>query len=129
MANLFVQVLRDYMLAGKFVVHDFVVMPNHIHLLLTVPADTTIEKVVQLIKGNFSFRASREANFHGEVWQRGFSDVQISDEASFRTHQEYINANPISAGLAISCDKYPHCSAYLKLQKQTLPTNPSPLRN
>jgi putative transposase len=38
--------------------HAFVVMPDHLHLLIT-PFDT-IEKSVQLIKGGFSFRAKRE---------------------------------------------------------------------
>src|SRR5271165_2419300 len=74
MAALFVEVLRFYMRAGKFRVHEFVVMPNHIHLLVTVGADISIEKTMQLIKGNFSFRAKTELGFLGEIWQRGFSD-------------------------------------------------------
>src|SRR5215475_10264071 len=101
MANLFIQVLRDYMRAGKFVVHDFVVMPNHIHLLATIPDDTTIEKTMQLIKGNFSFRANKELDFRGEIWQRGFSDVRVPDEKSFQTHREYISNNPVKAGIAL----------------------------
>src|SRR6478609_5685370 len=36
MAMLFIDVLRSYMRAGKFKVHEFVVMPNHVHILLSV---------------------------------------------------------------------------------------------
>lgn len=79
MAALFVEVLRCYMRAGKFRVHEFVVMPNHVHLLVTVGADMSIEKTMQLIKGNFSFRAGTELGFHGQIWQCGFSDVRIKD--------------------------------------------------
>jgi putative transposase len=118
MANLFVDVLRFYVRAEKFTVHDFVVMPNHIHIPMTIPGDMSIEKVMQLIKGNYSFRAKRELEFHGEIWQRGFSDVRIVDELSFRKHQNYTNSNPVRAGLANSPEEYPYGSAYLKKQKR-----------
>ncbi len=63
------------MKSGRIIVHDFVVMPNHVHVLMTVPGDLSIEKAMQLIKGGFSFRANKELGFRGEIWQRGFSDV------------------------------------------------------
>lgn len=119
MAELFVDVLRSYVLAGKFKVHDFVVMRNHVHLLITVNGDMSIEKAMQLIKGNFSFRAKKELGFAGEIWQRGFSDVRITDEKSFHVHQEYIYNNPVKAGLASSPEEYRHGSAYLKKLKRT----------
>jgi putative transposase len=118
MANLLIQVLRDYMREERFTVHDFVVMPNHVHLLLTIPGDTTIEKAVQLVKGSFSFRAKRELNYQGEIWQRGFSDVRVSDERSFSVHQEHIDSNPVKAGLVSSSEEYPYGSKHLKLLKR-----------
>lgn len=50
-ANLFIEVLRSYVAAGKFRLHDFVIMPNHVHLLLTVGDGMTIERAMQFIKG------------------------------------------------------------------------------
>ncbi len=119
MAQLFIDVLRSYTLAGKIKVHDFVVMRNHIHLLLTVDGTMSIEKAMQLIKGNFSYRAKKELGFTGEIWQRGFSDVRITDEASFSTHQEYIYNNPVRAGLANTPEEYPYGSAYFKKLKRS----------
>jgi putative transposase len=49
-AMLFIEVLRSYVAAKKFKVHDFVVMPDHVHLLLTVGGEMSIEKAVQFIK-------------------------------------------------------------------------------
>jgi len=118
MANLFIDVLRSYVAAGKFKIHEFVVMPNHVHLLLTVEAGTTIEKAVQFIKGNFSYRARKELGLKCEIWQRGFSDVRIRDHESFMYHVEYIRDNPVKAGLARSAEEYPYCSTYLKLLKR-----------
>jgi putative transposase len=119
MAQLFIDVLRCYTLAGKLKIHDFVVMRNHVHLLLTVDGAMSIEKAMQLIKGNFSYRAKKELGFTGEIWQRGFSDVRITDEASFAAHQEYIYNNPVRAGLANTPEEYPYGSAYLKKLKRS----------
>lgn len=63
MANLLIEVLRTYMRAGKFQVIDFVIMPDHVHLILRVPADSSVEKCVQLIKGGFSFRLAGSLDF------------------------------------------------------------------
>jgi putative transposase len=117
MAALLIEVFRGYMRSGKIAVHDFVIMPNHVHILLTVPGEMTLEKAMQLIKGSFSFRANKELGFRGEIWQRAYSDVQIVDEQSFQQHREYIENNPVKAGLANTRDEYPFGTAYLKKQK------------
>ena len=44
MANLFIDVLRNYVIAKKFKLHDFVVMPNHFHLQLTLDGRKTIKR-------------------------------------------------------------------------------------
>ncbi|HZS29424.1 MAG TPA: transposase [Candidatus Angelobacter sp.] len=77
MANLLIDVLRDYVKAKKFVVNDFVVMPDHIHLMVTLDETITVERAAQLVKGNFSYRAKKELGFQREIWQPGFSDERI----------------------------------------------------
>ena len=52
-ATLLINVLRFYGKEGKCQLHDFVVMPNHLHLLITVSGDSTVERVMQFIKGGF----------------------------------------------------------------------------
>jgi putative transposase len=92
-------------------------MPNHVHVLVTVPGEMSVEKAMQLIKGGFSFRANKELGFRGEVWQRGYSDEQILDERSFEQHRDYIDNNPVKAGLANRPEEYQFGSACLKKQK------------
>ncbi len=117
MAGLFIDVLRGYVRDGKFRVREFVVMPNHVHLLITVGREMSIEKAMQLIKGGFSFRAKKELGFLDEIWQRGFSDVQIKDEESFAVHRLYIYSNPVKAGLVNAAEEYTHSSLYLRRLK------------
>ncbi len=116
-ALLFIDVLRSYTLKGTFKVHEFVVMPDHFHVLVTLDEKTSIERAVQLSKGNFSFRRKRELGLTGEVWQRGFSEVRVMDRSSFLAHKEYIDQNPVRAGLARSAEDYPYCSAHLRKNK------------
>jgi putative transposase len=117
MAELLIDVLRSCVKADRFTIHDFVVMPNHVHILMTISGSMTVERAMQLIKGGFSFRAKRELGFQGEIWQRGFSDVRILDESSLLQHRAYIDNNPVKAGLANGPEEYPHGTACLKLRK------------
>ena len=118
MAELFIDVLRSQMRTQRMIVHEFVVMPNHVHISMTLPGDMSLEKAMQLIKGGFSFRANKELGFRSEIWQRGFSDVRIVDEESFQRHRAYIENNSVKAGLANSPEEYKSGSAYLKIQKR-----------
>ena len=104
-ATLLIEVLRSYVAARKFLLHDFVVMPDHLHLLLTVGEDMTIEKAMQFVKGGFSYRLKKEYGYLGEVWQRGFSESRVEDQRSFVLHRKYIAANPVKAGLVDSPDE------------------------
>ena len=85
---LLIDVLRSNVAAGKFELHEFVIMPDHVHLLMTLPVDMTIEKAMQLIKGGFSYRLKKEFGYQGEVWQRGFSEVRVMDAENFMQHRE-----------------------------------------
>ena len=71
-ATLLINVVYHYRRQGKYRLHEFVIMPDHIHVLITVGAEMTVEKAVQLIKGGFAFRAGRELGFRAPVWQKGF---------------------------------------------------------
>jgi putative transposase len=116
-ATLLIDVLRSYVAAGKFQLHDFVVMPEHVHLLVTIGGDMTIEKAMQFIKGGFSYRLKKETGYGGEIWQRGFTEVRVQDRRSFERHRAYIAGNPVVAGLVDSEEQFPYCLGYLARRK------------
>jgi putative transposase len=118
MAELLIDVLRSCVRVKRFTIHAFVVMPDHVHVLMTIPGDLSIEKAMQFIKGGFSYRAKKELGFHGEVWQRGFSDVRILDDSSMEKHRAYIENNPVKAGLADVPEDYLYGTAYLKKMRK-----------
>jgi putative transposase len=116
-ANLLIDVLRSVVAERKFQLHDFVIMPDHVHLLIEVRDDMTVEKAMQLIKGRFSHRLSHECGYRGEVWQRGFTEVQVMNKQTFDAHRAYIAENPVKAGLAASVEEYPFCFRFLARKK------------
>jgi putative transposase len=117
MATLFIDVLRSYVAQRQFVVHEFVVMRTHVHLLISIDERISIENAMQLIKGNFSYRAHKEFGLRGAIWQRGFSEVRIHDREDYLKRKNYIEQNPVEAGYVESAEKYPYCSLYLRRQK------------
>ena len=92
----------------EYSLHAYVIMPDHVHILL-VP-NSTLEKAVQLIKGGFSFRAKKSFNWKFDIWQQGFADHRIRDEADWDRHLEYIQGNPVKAGLVDDWKAYPYVS-------------------
>jgi len=106
-AELMVNTLEVYRARKEFALHAFVVMPNHIHVLMTPAPEVSLEKAIQFIKGGFSFRMEREF----EVWERGHFDKRVPDRAAYDACVEYIHRNPIAAGLAESEDVYRYSSA------------------
>ncbi len=116
-AGLLIDVLRSLVAEKAFELHDFVIMPDHVHMLLTVHSEMTVEKAMQLVKGRFSFRLKREFEVAGEVWQRGFSEVQVMNRESFEAHCRYIADNPVKAGLVGSSEEFKFCFRYLAKMK------------
>ena len=110
-ARLFLDTVARYRDQGRFQLHEFVLMPDHFHLLLTPAPDVSLEKVMQLIKGGFSFRVKRELGRSTEIWQEGFTEHRIKGAEDFERHAFYIRENPVRARLVDDAAAYPYGSA------------------
>ncbi len=93
-----------------YLLHEFVLMPDHFHLLITPLV--ALEKVVQLIKGRFSYQAKKELGSNMEIWRRGFADHRIRDAEDYDKHLHYIHLNPVKKHLCASPVEYRYSSAY-----------------
>jgi putative transposase len=104
---LFLETLQHYRQEGHYKLHAFVVMPDHVHLIVT-PLGITIERVMSLIKGGFSHRLASKL----PVWQRGFTDHRIRDAEDMEARRGYLHMNPVRGGLVVAAEMYPYSSAY-----------------
>lgn len=106
-AELFQQTILDYRSQGKFLVHAYVIMPDHFHALITPAPDVSLEKAMQFIKGGFSFRLKSKF----DVWMRSFNESQIMCKEKFINCIRYIEENPVRRGLVAEPNKYRFSSA------------------
>ncbi len=91
-AELFIATLFRHRDAGRFLLHAFVVMPDHVHVLMTPAIDRSTSKCIQFIKGGYS-HAVREQS-PGEVWHSGSHEHRIRDADDFAAQKQYIASNP-----------------------------------
>ena len=125
MAGLFVDVLLHYREQDKYLLHEFVVMPDHFHLLIT-PSES-LERAMQLIKGGFSFRANKELGFIHEIWQPSYYDRRVRDAEEYFAFREYIRQNPVRRGLALNAQDYRFSSAWPGIHLDKAPQRLKPI--
>jgi putative transposase len=109
MAGLLLDVLLDYRSQEKYLLHEFVLMPDHFHLLISPLL--TLERALQLIKGGFSCRAKRELGFHGEIWEKSFYDRRVRDWEEYSAFRRYIQKNPVKRALTDTPEEYRYSSS------------------
>jgi putative transposase len=107
-AQLFLEVIERN--RKHYLLHAYVLMPDHFHLILT-PREIALERTVQYIKGGFSYAYNLERKLKLNVWQKGFTDHRVRDAADYETRRRYIEQNPVVKGLVNSAALYPYSSA------------------
>jgi putative transposase len=106
---------------GAYQLHEFVIMPNHFHLLLTPGATTTLEKSAQLIKGGSSHEIHTQRGHRMEIWQVGFHDWTIRDDEDYRAKVRYIHMNPVQVRLVEKPEDWLFGSASGKFSLDSVP--------
>ena len=90
---------------GHYQLHNFVVMANHVHLLIT--PHVPVSKLMQSLK-RFT---TREANrilgvINQPFWQDESYDRLIRDDTEFEKIANYIDMNPVTAGVVTSPEEF-----------------------
>ena len=99
--NLFVDALEKIRERHRFLVVGYVVMPDHVHLLIGEPATGTPSMVLQALKQRVS-RDLRKTERDGDLqrfWQARFYDFNVHSAKKRREKLDYMHANPVKRGL------------------------------
>ena len=123
-----VETLFHYRDKHNYLLHSFVLMPDHVHLILTPGPDISLERAVQFVKGGSARRITQSLNYRLPVWQRGYTDHRIRDVQDYENHRRYIEANPVKARLALSAKEYPWSSAGGRFPMDEPPQGLKPLK-
>ena len=121
-ATLLLNLLNEDRAKGRYEIHAFVIMPDHIHLLLTPAPTVSVEKAMQFIKGGFSFRLKSRM----PVWEDSFTRHRIEDRNDLEAHRNYIHENPVRAQLCNCAVDFPYSSANPAFATDPIPEHLQP---
>jgi putative transposase len=101
---------------GQYCLGRFVVMANHVHLLLLPSVAPSL--LLKALKGVTAREANRMLNRTGEqFWQRESYDHWVRNDAEWSRIASYIERNPVKAGLVEKEEDYPWSSANARWNK------------
>jgi putative transposase len=108
MADLFIDTLLHYRRQGHYKLHGYIVMPDHVHLLLT-PQAISLADAVHLIKAGFTYRLDGDLV---PLWEPGYKGYSIGSLRDLGIVRSYLYQLPVRAQLTPSAELYPYSSAY-----------------
>ncbi|TBU72670.1 transposase [Pseudomonas daroniae] len=124
------QSVREEQRRAPFALQAWVVLPEHLHLLVRLPdGDSDFSNRLRRIKGNFSRQiplpAHRRQSLLGKgergIWQRRFWEHAIRDQEDWQRHIEYIHHNPVKHGLVDRVRDWPYSSFHAYVQRGDYP--------
>src|SRR5438270_11376429 len=95
--------------ASDYLLHEWVVMPNHVHLLITPQVE--VPALLRRLKGTSARGSNKLLGQTGRpFWQDESYDGLVRNDNEFQRIESYILQNPVRAGLARSAEEYPWSS-------------------
>ena len=120
----YVDVLREAFRAARqrhpFTIEAMVVLPEHLHMVMTLPPDdAAFDTRIRFIKSRFSRRLSQvgapiRRNDRGEydLWQRRYWEHTIRNDEDLQRHVDYIHFNPVKHRHTLRASDWPHSSIH-----------------
>ncbi|MGH9902946.1 MAG: REP-associated tyrosine transposase [Pyrinomonadaceae bacterium] len=99
---------------SRYKLSAWVVMPNHLHLILTPHVEYQLSKILHSLKSYTAHEANRILRREGKLWQDDYFDRYIRDPEHFAAAVAYVESNPVKAGLCRRVDDWPYSSARLR---------------
>jgi putative transposase len=86
---------------NDLLIHDYVIMPDHLHLLFTLHGELKADAAVRRLQKAFAESLEREFRYSGEVWRKGFEPKEVQSADECRAVMQKIHSNPVRKGF---CD-------------------------
>lgn len=96
----------------RYALHAWVIMPNHVHALLTSRPGSGLSDIIGSWKSYTARRANSLLSSSGPFWQTDYFDRGIRDERQFYAVWSYIESNPTRVGLCVQDNEWQWSSAY-----------------
>ena len=114
-ARLVLEHLNRYRTKHQIRLHDYVVMPSHVHLIVeTKPESGSLSEFMRDFKKGVSHALARQWHNGLGLWMDRFDDLLLASEETYRFKAEYIRWNPVKAGLSQRPEEYQPSSAWAR---------------
>jgi putative transposase len=128
--DLLLRVLEHARLRYRFALLGYVIMPEHVHLLMTMPLVGDPSVVMKVVKERFTKLLKKREPFVGPMWQKRFYDFNACTEKKRVEKLRYMHRNPVKRGLVLSPEEWEWSSflTYLNGDKGLVEIDPCPWR-
>jgi putative transposase len=126
-AEILIRKMLEYRDKGNYLLQEFVVMPNHLHILITPGNSASLERAMQLIKGGSSHEIHKVRRTTASIWQSGFHESRVRDAADYKNKRDYIYFNPVAAKLVERPEQWRYSSASGNHELDPIPQRLKPL--
>ena len=106
----YLQLLLDATQQFEITVHAFVLMPNHVHLLLQPTRDQALSQALHLLNTTYTKYVNRRYERVGHLFQGRFHSSHVAQDAYLLVASRYIHNNPVRAGLVTDATAFPWSS-------------------
>jgi putative transposase len=89
----------------------WVLMPDHLHLLVQLGEGDQLSQLVNRLKSRMGREVNRCLGRSGAIWQSGFHEHLLRGEEDVKAVARYVVMNPLRAGLVARVSEYPHWDA------------------
>ncbi len=103
----FEEILETIRKRHGFYIAGYVLMPEHVHLLLSEPKQIPLASMIRVLKGETSKRLK---GMHVQFWQRRYYDFNVFTEDKRTEKLRYMHRNPVVRGLVKKPEDYPWSS-------------------
>ncbi|MHB1134311.1 MAG: REP-associated tyrosine transposase [Chloroflexota bacterium] len=107
LANEVVNALLHQRQSGHLQIYAYALMPDHLHMAVSVPCEERSPVDVLRDFKAFTTRLAWRHGLQGELWQRSYHDHIARRADDLRSICDYILANPVRKGLAHDCHPWP----------------------
>lgn len=98
----------------KYRLIAWVIMPNHVHVLIVTLSGYSVSEIMHSLKSFTSHEANKILGRTGSFWFKEYFDRYIRDGKHFRAVVRYIEENPVKARLCKDPEDWKYSSAFFR---------------
>jgi REP element-mobilizing transposase RayT len=110
-ARLFIEELYHYRSKCDFRLFAYVVMPEHVHLVLMPTETCRLSRIMKLLKQRTAWVINKKLPRNGSFWLGDYFDHWARNDGQITRYIDYIHNNPVRRGLVARPEDYPYSSA------------------